>query len=93
MELDEESVNSDPEPNQENQEGGEVVEELRKQLAIAQARVKRSEKKGSRGGRARKGRSSASAMENLVFETAKSELFKEVKFISNDDELMYATRE
>ena len=92
MESDEESVNSDPEPNQENQEGVEVVEELWKQLAIAQARVKRSKKRGSRGWRTRKGRSSTSAIDNLVYDTVKSELFKEVKFISNDDELMYATR-
>ena len=92
MESDEESVHSDPEPNQADKEDSDAIEELRKKLAIANARVKRSERKGSRGGRARKGRSSTSAMENLVYDTAKYELFKEVKFISNDDELMYATR-
>ena len=31
------------------------------------------------------------ALDNLVYDTAKSELFKEVMFISNKDRLMYAT--
>ena len=92
VDSDSESEHSDLEPDQENQEGGEVVQELRKKLAIAQARVKRSKQKGSRRRRSRKGKSSSSAIDNLVYDTVKSELFKEVKFISNDDELMYTTK-
>ena len=92
MESDPESERSDQEPDKENQEDSDVVQELRKKLAVAQALAKRSKRKGSRGRHARKGRSSASAIKNLVRETTKSELFKEVKFISNDDELMYTTR-
>ena len=68
------------------------IQELEKKLALAQERVKRTESKGSRGGRGRKGKSVSSALENLVYDLAKTDLFKEVKFISSEEELEYATR-
>ncbi len=88
---DEDAVPSDQEEKQPDQESKETILELQKRLALAEERVKRSERKGSRGGRSRKGRSDSSALENLVYDTAKSELFKFVKFISSEEELIYAT--
>ena len=61
-------------------------------LALAQERVKRSESRGSRGRAGRRGKSVSSAVDNLVYDIAKTDLFKEVKFISSEEELEYATR-
>ena len=88
---DEDDVPSDQEEEKKNPESEERILELQKKLALAEERVKRSERNVSRGGRTKKGRSDTSALENLVYDTAKSELFKFVKFISNEEELIHAT--
>ncbi len=84
---------TDPEKDDtEKKEKDDKILELQQKLALAQERVKRSESKGSRGSRGRKGKSVSSAVDNLVYDIAKTDLFKQVKFINNEDELEYATR-
>ncbi len=89
-----ESEEEAPDPEEEVTETDEKskILELQQKLALAQERVKRSESRGSRGGRGRKGRSVSSAVDNLVYDIAKTDLFKQVKFINNENELEYATR-
>ena len=90
---DSEEEPSDPEVEvPETDEKDTKIQELEKKLALAQERVKRTEAKGSRGGRGRKGKSVSSALENLVYDLAKTDLFKTVKFISSEEELEFATR-
>ena len=90
---DSEEEPSDTEAEQTKKDDTEsTILELQKKLAIANERARRSDSRGSRGGRGRKGKTVVSALDNLVYDLAKTDLFKQVKFISSEKELEYATK-
>ena len=89
--LEAEQLDQEPQETETDEKDTKILE-LKKTIALMGEHVKHSESKTSHGGRGQKGKTVSLALDNLVFNLAKTDLFKEVKFISNEDELEYATR-